>query len=96
MKHANFLFHVSPDHFPGYIVTVPFYFGVYYCYEGSNFIRVENVEIPFTAIGRIYLGQKLADEIEAAAKSNLNSITPEMPYNNPNDIPDELFRQTQN
>jgi hypothetical protein len=84
MRYNQFLFFASPEHFPNFVITVPFYFTVMYSItEFEQFNKVESVAIPFTAIGACYFGAKLAGEIEQAAKSNFKKV-PDSP--DPDDL----------
>lgn len=70
----SFQLHISPDHFPGYTVSKPFYIYVQYSVKDGGFDGVTSVQFPFSAIGTLYNSNKLKQEIEAAAINNFNSL----------------------
>lgn len=80
MLSNRFLFHVGPQHFPGYKVTAPFYILVAYEYylhrnNDTTFVRVLTVEMNFKAIQTLKLSHNLAGEIEIAARQHLTQVT---------------------
>lgn len=70
----NFQLHIDASHFPGYKVTQPFYVFVQYEIKEGRFNGVQNITIPFNALGTLYNSNKFKVEVEKSAINNFESL----------------------